>query len=507
VPISLLNPLEMVKDNMSEQEVCPLGDHSKLFREPLVQALLDHLPIPSVKADITISFPIAKMLQERGKLIIAGYASVEVIDSQNELIPIPVLKEAWENFKDSGFNIGSLMHTNIPVIKVLPGYVDSKGQVWKSGVDDTGLFIVAEVREDIEKGKQTRELIENEKLTGFSIGGEALASEVVCEGTCYTRIDKMELHEIAVVDKPANKPSVFTIVKRMKGEPISKPFAGYKDFADCVRQNQNKNNPEAYCASIQRTVEGKKKKKSCACPILVAINKLDKAINLIKQGKWITINGRHILINTKTDFNGGIYKNPDGSLNISISSRKGKPKRIPIEDPRDEKSWELLTDELKDGQSVTLYGKLNREYKDNIAGTGLAWANIRNGVVLYKPKGMESGDEIWDKAEELAKPLKEKKYDLVILKAISRLDKAISKMEKNGRPPKDWWEACTSRARSFADDPDKFCGWLWTSGPADLRTSFGKIDKSIIKSSLGRLEKAILQLRKYKSEQNKIKRD
>lgn len=30
------------------------------------------------------------------------------------------------------------------------------------------------------------------------------------------------------------------------------PFAGYKDFADCVRRNQAKENPEAYCAAIER---------------------------------------------------------------------------------------------------------------------------------------------------------------------------------------------------------------------------------------------------------------
>ena len=35
------------------------------------------------------------------------------------------------------------------------------------------------------------------------------------------------------------------------------PFAGYKDFKDCVRKNQDKRNPEAYCASIMRKVEGK----------------------------------------------------------------------------------------------------------------------------------------------------------------------------------------------------------------------------------------------------------
>ena len=36
------------------------------------------------------------------------------------------------------------------------------------------------------------------------------------------------------------------------------PFAGYEDFDACVVDNSDKNNPEAYCAAIQREVEGEK---------------------------------------------------------------------------------------------------------------------------------------------------------------------------------------------------------------------------------------------------------
>ena len=34
------------------------------------------------------------------------------------------------------------------------------------------------------------------------------------------------------------------------------PFAGYKDFADCVAKNADQENPEAYCAKIQKEAEG-----------------------------------------------------------------------------------------------------------------------------------------------------------------------------------------------------------------------------------------------------------
>jgi len=35
------------------------------------------------------------------------------------------------------------------------------------------------------------------------------------------------------------------------------PNCEYKDFAECVRKNQDKDNPEAYCGTIQRETEGK----------------------------------------------------------------------------------------------------------------------------------------------------------------------------------------------------------------------------------------------------------
>lgn len=33
------------------------------------------------------------------------------------------------------------------------------------------------------------------------------------------------------------------------------PFANYTDFADCVSKNQDKDDPEAYCASLEKKTE------------------------------------------------------------------------------------------------------------------------------------------------------------------------------------------------------------------------------------------------------------
>jgi len=40
------------------------------------------------------------------------------------------------------------------------------------------------------------------------------------------------------------------------------PFGEYSSFADCVKKNRKKRDPEAYCGKIKHQIEGKKKKKS-----------------------------------------------------------------------------------------------------------------------------------------------------------------------------------------------------------------------------------------------------
>ena len=50
-------------------------------------------------------------------------------------------------------------------------------------------------------------------------------------------------------------------VRTVLSEPevVQKPFADYKDFADCVARNKDKGDPKAYCAEIMHRVEGTKK--------------------------------------------------------------------------------------------------------------------------------------------------------------------------------------------------------------------------------------------------------
>jgi len=117
----------------------------EVWRSPIVQNLLNKVNVPSLVVKFDIGFPFEKVSDE--KRIIAGYASIEQIDKQNEIIPVEVLKDAWERCYEDGKIRLHLMHTNIPVGEIIDEYEDSEGVVHKTGVDDTGLgFGITRIR-------------------------------------------------------------------------------------------------------------------------------------------------------------------------------------------------------------------------------------------------------------------------------------------------------------------------------------------------------------------------
>ena len=39
------------------------------------------------------------------------------------------------------------------------------------------------------------------------------------------------------------------------------PFGRFKDFKDCVAKNQDKRDPEAFCAQVERSIKKRRKAK------------------------------------------------------------------------------------------------------------------------------------------------------------------------------------------------------------------------------------------------------
>jgi hypothetical protein len=112
--------------------------------------------------------------------------------------------------------VSQLFHTNIPIAKILMTPIqDSDGVIHRSGVDDRGLYIVSEVRNDIKISDEVWDKIVKREIRGFSIGGEYLSKPTTecVNGKCHKRVDDIELHEVSIVANPANKVALFTVLK------------------------------------------------------------------------------------------------------------------------------------------------------------------------------------------------------------------------------------------------------------------------------------------------------
>jgi HK97 family phage prohead protease len=176
--------------------------------------------------DAPIEDPI--LLKSRSSdLVVAGYASVEMVDKQGDLITKPALKDAFGKFmKSPGFRNVQLAHSNIQVGEVIPNYEDTSGRVWKSEVDETGMFVVIKLRNDIEKAREVAAEIRKGNLKSFSIGGQAFERVNKHDGTRgdYREISRMELHEVTICEKGINPEAQFRILKEdttNKGENMT----------------------------------------------------------------------------------------------------------------------------------------------------------------------------------------------------------------------------------------------------------------------------------------------
>ena len=152
-------------------------------------------------------------------LVIGGYASIEMVDKQNDLITLDALGEAVGKYmKITKFRNVMTNHSNVQVGEVIPQYRDKSGKLWKTEVDDVGFFVVIKMREDIEKAKEVGREIRDGTLRSFSIGGQALEKKKKSheEYGDYNEISKLELHEVTICEKGINPEAKFDILKMEK---------------------------------------------------------------------------------------------------------------------------------------------------------------------------------------------------------------------------------------------------------------------------------------------------
>jgi hypothetical protein len=138
----------------------------------------------SIEFDIDGTFTHVDLIsKQEDSFIIAGYGSFDIVDKQGDRVSLEALNEAFTRMMTIVERRNLMFHhSNIQIGRILPEYRDSNGKVWKSGIDDRGLFIIAEIFSDLEQSKKVKRQMERGHYLSFSIGGQATKRRTVCDG-------------------------------------------------------------------------------------------------------------------------------------------------------------------------------------------------------------------------------------------------------------------------------------------------------------------------------------
>lgn len=144
--------------------------------------------------------------ENREEMIIAGYASPQVVDREKHVITKKAMATDLPRFMaHPHYRNVNLLHSNVQVGEVIPSWTDSKsGQKYETKVDDVGMFVVVKIRTDPYRPPivdKVIEDIEQGRIASFSISADAPFESRRHEcagGTCFWVIDEIVLYEVTV---------------------------------------------------------------------------------------------------------------------------------------------------------------------------------------------------------------------------------------------------------------------------------------------------------------------
>lgn len=136
---------------------------------------------------------------------IAGWASTNEIDSYNEIVEPTAFNEAMADYMKHPIVLFGHDWYSKPIGKVVDYRIDSS----------YGLYVEAEIADTVE-GRDVWTLIRFEILKAFSIGFWTLEREDPNDKNQPSRIKKLRLAEISVVNVPANAASLFEQAKSLE---------------------------------------------------------------------------------------------------------------------------------------------------------------------------------------------------------------------------------------------------------------------------------------------------
>jgi len=194
---------------------------------------------PLLRAESSHQFNILKS----DNLVIGGYASIEIVDKQNDLITLEALEDAVVKYmSDEKYRNVMSNHSNVQVGEVIEKYRDSHGVLHKTGVDNVGFYVVIKLRDDIEKAKEISRGIRKGTLRSFSIGGQAISKKQKTSDEYgeYNEIDRLELHEVTICEKGINPEAKFDILKMEEEKTMSEKLEkALEELNDLMKQVNN----------------------------------------------------------------------------------------------------------------------------------------------------------------------------------------------------------------------------------------------------------------------------
>ena len=180
------------------------------------------------------------------------------------------------------------------------------------------------------------------------------------------------------------------VIRKVEGDP----FGEFKNFADCVAKNQDKNNPEAYCASIEHTIKERRKKDEGFKPTEEDKLNMKKTIEEAKVYLKDVLNKLDAIEFIKDDL---VEEEYQGNAGMPMTLSKRAKMFHSISDP----DWDALTEAEKEGYISSLppekpHGESNKDEEHEHCVEGLVWSTEENKCV---PADEEEDCEECDESE------------------------------------------------------------------------------------------------------------
>jgi hypothetical protein len=186
------------------------GDRLILLQDPSAQEKL---------VELHGGIEILSKAELRRDFVIAGYASVEVIDKEGHKITVDALREAVPRFMaNPQYRNVNVFHSDVQVGVVLPYWKNPEnGKVHRTRVNDKGWFVVCKLRDDLEIADKVKDEIIRGNIRSFSIAGNARDKHLVYEdGKSFYKIDLLDLYEVTLCESPVNQESRFEVLYKMR---------------------------------------------------------------------------------------------------------------------------------------------------------------------------------------------------------------------------------------------------------------------------------------------------